>query len=162
MSTTSRPRLPAAHRPTGHASALASLWTLALVPVGVVFAAAWSIYVDTSPVLSDEERIRGWGTVVRELPGTLSLLAVVGAGLALAVRAGRLGDKRRAALAIGLHGAALFVVLLIVMNGSAENIMTTRPSTVKWLLLPVQVAAAGAAVWAARRSAGVSAQSQPR
>ena len=39
-----------------------------------------------------------------------------------------------------LHGAALFFVLLVVLNGSAENIMTTRPSTVKWMLLPLQAA----------------------
>ena len=161
MSIASRPGFPLAHRTTAQKYALASLWTLALVPVGIVFAAAWAIYVDTSPTLSDEERVRGWGTVVRELPSSLFLLAVVVTGFALAVRAGRLGERRRAATAIGLHGAALFFILLVVMNGSAENIMTTRPATVKWLLLPVQVAVTGVAVWTARRSAGVGVQSQP-
>lgn len=39
--------------------------------------------------------------------------------------------------------------------------MTTRPATVKWLFLSVQVAVTGAAVWTARRSAGVGVQSQP-
>ncbi|MFM7263585.1 MAG: hypothetical protein ACKO1X_07550 [Acidimicrobiales bacterium] len=99
--------------------------------------------------------------MVRELPSPLFLLAVVVTGFALAVRAGRLGERRRAATAIGLHGAALFFILLVVMNGSAENIMTTRPATVKWLFLSVQVAVTGAAVWTARRSAGVGVQSQP-
>ena len=161
MSIASRPGFPAAHRTTAQKYALASLWMLALVPVGIVFAAAWAIYVDTSPTLSEDERVRGWGTVVRELPSSLFLLAVVVTGFVLAVRAGRMGERRRAATAIGLHGAALFFILLVVMNGSAENIMTTRPATVKWLLLPAQVAITGAAVWMARRSAGVGAESQP-
>ena len=161
MSIASRPGFPAAHRTTAQKYALASLWTLALVPVGIVFATAWAIYVDTSPTLSDEERIRGWGTVVRELPSSLFLLVVVVTGFVLAVRAGKMGEKRRSATAIGLHGAALFFILLVVMNGSAENIMTTRPATVKWLLLPVQVLVTGVAVWTARRSAGIGAESQP-
>ena len=51
------------------------------------------------------------------------------------------------------RAAALLAVLLIVGNGSAENIMTTRPSTVKWLMFPTQIAIAGLAVFVARRSA---------
>lgn len=52
-----------------------------------------------------------------------------------------------------LHGAALFFVLLVVLNGSAENIMTTRPSTVKWMLLPLQAGVAVAAVRLSLRAA---------
>lgn len=52
------------------------------------------------------------------------------------------------------HGAALFVASLIVLGGSAENVMTTRPATVKWILLPIEVGIAlGSVAWA-RRSAG--------
>lgn len=129
-----------------------SVWLLAGVPVGLVWLVVWAVRVDTSPTLSDIDRIRGWGTVVRELPATVPLISVPLAGLALAVVAGRAGAVVRARLAIWLHGAALFFVLLVVMNGSAENIMTTRPSTVKWLLLPVQAAIVGGAVWGARRA----------
>ena len=83
---------------------------------------------------------------------TGSRLGAVSMWLLLAVLAGRSGAVARARLAIWLHGSALLFVLLVVMNGSTENIMTTRPATVKWLLLPVQVALAGGAVWGARRA----------
>lgn len=118
----------------------ASLLMLVGVPIGLVVSAVWSTIVKTSPMVADDERIRGWGTVVRELPGTAVLFAVVGVGLALAVRSGRAGSEAEARRAILWHGAALFFVLLVIVNGSAENIMTTRPATVKWLLLPAQVA----------------------
>ena len=120
---------------------------LAGVPVGIVFLVVWATYVKTSPTLSDTERIRGWGTVVRELPATLFLFAVPFVGLVLAVRAGQLGSKNSAFRAIWLHSVALFFILLVVLGGSAENIMTTRPATVKWVLFPVEAAiAVGSAV----------------
>jgi len=115
---------------------------LAGVPVGIVFLVVWATYVKTSPTLSDTERIRGWGTVVRELPATLFLFAVPFVGLVLAVRAGQLGLKTSALRAIWLHSVALFFILLIVLGGSAENIMTTRPATVKWVLFPAEIAVA--------------------
>lgn len=127
------------------------MWMLAGVPVGLVFLVMWATMVDTSPALADEERVRGWGTVVREMPATAFLLAVPVTGLLLAVRGGRRGAPEQARTAIWLHGAALFFVLLVVMNGSAENIMTTRPSTVKWLLFPLQASLTTVAVVVARR-----------
>ena len=125
---------------------------LVTVPMGLVFVAVWGVVVDTSPTLSDEDRIRGWVTVWRELPATLFLLLGPALGLALAVMAGRRGATDAALRAIWMHGVALFFALLVVLNGSAENIMTTRPSTVKWLLLPVQLGIAGFSVVMARRS----------
>lgn len=127
------------------------MWMLAGVPVGLVFLVMWATMVDTSPALGDEERVRGWGTVVREMPATAFLLAVPVTGLLLAVRGGRRGAPEQARTAIWLHGAALFFALLVVMNGSAENIMTTRPSTVKWLLFPLQASLTTVAVVVARR-----------
>ena len=124
-----------------------SFWVLIGVPVGIVFLVVWATYVKTSPTLSDTERIRGWGTVVRELPATLFLFMVPFVGLVLAVRAGQLGSKSLAFRAIWLHSVALFFILLVVLGGSAENIMTTRPATVKWVLFPVEAAiAVGSAV----------------
>jgi hypothetical protein len=125
------------------------------VPIGIVVAATWATIVKTSPSVADDERIRGWGTVVRELPATLFLLAIVAIGLTLAVRAGRAGNAVEARRAIMWHGAALLLILLIVMNGSTENIMTTRPATVKWLLLPLQVGVVYVVVTFCRRSASV-------
>lgn len=119
-----------------------SFLMLAGVPVGIAFLVLWATFVKTSPTLSDTERIRGWGTVVRELPATLFLFMVPFVGLVLAVRAGQLGSKSLALRAIWLHTVALFFILLIVFGGSAENVMTTRPATVKWLLFPVEIAIA--------------------
>lgn len=130
-----------------------SVWLLAGIPVGVAWLTVWAVRVDTSPTLSAEDRVRGWGTVARELPATVPLVAVPLLGLLLAVRAGRLGEVRRARTAVWLHGAALFFVLLVVLNGSAENIMTTRPSTVKWMLLPLQAGVAVAAIRLSLRAA---------
>lgn len=132
------------------------MWMLAGVPVGLVFLVMWATMVDTSPALGDEERVRGWGTVVREMPATAFLLAVPVTGLLLAVRGGRRGAPEQARTAVWLHGAALFFVLLVVMNGSAENIMTTRPSTVKWLLFPLQASLTTVAVVVARRRLAVA------
>ena len=129
-----------------------SLAMLITVPVGLVFIAVWGVVVDTSPTLSDEDRIRGWVTVWRELPATLFLLLGTVFGSVLAVMAARRGAKDAALRAIWMHGVALFFALLVVLNGSAENIMTTRPSTVKWLLLPAQLGIAGFSVVMARRS----------
>ncbi len=136
-----------------HADRLAkwSLMTLVGIPVGLVFLTFWAVWVDTSPTLSDDERIRGWETVVRELPATLFLLGVVFVGMALAVRGGRHGAITAALRAIWFHGAALFFVLLVVMNGSAENIMTTRPAIVKWLMFPSQIVLVALVVLAARK-----------
>ena len=123
-----------------------SLFMLVGVPVGIVFSVVWATLVKTSPTVADEERIRGWGTVIRELPATLFFAAVHVAGFGLAIRAGREGEVDGAKHAIVWHGIALFIVLLIVVNGSIENIMTTRPATVKWLLFPGQIAITAAAV----------------
>ncbi|CAB4656893.1 unannotated protein [freshwater metagenome] len=130
-----------------------SLYVLAGVPLGIVFLAVWSVLVGTSPTLSTEERIRGWESVVRELPATLTLILIVCAGIVLAIRAGRNGEVSAALQAIWLHGVGLYVVLAIVTGGSAENIMETRSSTVKWLLFPAQVVVTGLVVLAARRMA---------
>jgi len=126
--------------------------TLVGIPIGIAFAVVWATIVKTSPTVADEDRVRGWESVVRELPSTAVLAVVIVTGFVLAVRGGRAGQTDGSLRAIMWHGAALLFVLLVVMNGSAENIMTTRPSTVKWLLLPVQVAITAAAVWGARRA----------
>lgn len=136
---------------SGRKMARLSLWFLVGVPVGIVFLTFWANFVKTSPTLNAEDRIRGWSTVVRELPATLFLIAVVVIGMTLAVHATRLGAVRSGLRAITWHGAALFFVLLIIMSGSAENIMTTRPATVKWLLMPVQLGISLGSVYFARQ-----------
>jgi len=127
--------------------------TLVGIPIGIAFAVVWATIVKTSPTVADEERIRGWETVVRELPSTTVLAVVIVTGFVLAVHGGRAGEVNGSLRAITWHGAALFLVLLIVMNGSTENIMTTRPATVKWLLFPTQVGMTAAVVLYCRRRA---------
>lgn len=129
-----------------------SLWMLVGVPVGIAFSIVWATFVKTSPTLADDERVRGWETVLRELPATLFLLAIIALGLLFAVRAGRRGAVAMALRAIWFHGAALFVVLLIVVGGSTENVMTTRPATVKWVLFPFEVGVCALAVLISRRA----------
>lgn len=142
-----------AHRSQpGVAAARISLLMLLGVPVGIVFQIVWAVRVKTSPMTSSDDRIRGWGTVVRELPATLFLVAVVGSGFLLAVRAGRQGAVESAERAVWIHGAVLFFVLLIVLGGSTENIMTTRPATVKWLLFPVELGTVAVSVSVARHA----------
>ena len=129
-----------------------SVWMLVGVPAGIVFLTLWATFVKTSPTLGDEDRIRGWGTVVRELPATLFLIAIPLIGFALAVSGGRRGSENSSLRAIWLHGAALLFVLLVVLGGSTENIMTTRPSTIKWLLLPLEVGPAALGIFVSRRA----------
>lgn len=131
----------------------ASLYLLAGVPVGLLLLVMWSTFVKTSPTVDADERIRGWESVWRELPATLFLLLVCFIGLVLAVVGARRGAVPQASRLIWMYGAALFFVLLVVMNGSAETIMTTRASTVKWVLLPVQVGITALVVCIARRQA---------
>lgn len=110
--------------------------------------------MDTSLTVADADRVRGWSSVVRELPATVIFFGLLGTGLVFAVRAVHRGAVRAGLRAMWWHGAALFVASLIVLGGSAENVMTTRPATVKWILLPIEVGIAlGSVAWA-RRSAG--------
>lgn len=138
----------------GRRAARLSLLMLLGLPVGIALVSVWATYVDTSPTVADADRVRGWSSVVRELPATVIFFGLLGTGLVFAVRAVHRGAVRAGLRAMWWHGAALFVASLIVLGGSAENVMTTRPATVKWILLPIEVGIAlGSVAWA-RRSAG--------
>lgn len=140
--------------PAGRRAARTSLLLLLGLPVGIAVLSIWATYVDTSPTVSDADRVRGWESVLRELPATLLFAAFFVAGLSLAVRAVHLGALRAGLRAMWWHGAALFIGLLIILGGSADNVMTTRSATVKWALFPVEIAIALGAVALARRAAG--------
>lgn len=139
---------PVVPRPRGPGDRFGN-WALLMligIPIALIVLIIWQNVVKTSPMLNDPERIRGWSVVLRELPATLLLLVPVVTGLTLGVRAARLGATSGVA-AIWLHSVALLFVLLIVLGGSAESVMTTRSATVKWLLFPVEVGVAGGALW---------------
>lgn len=138
----------------GRRAARYSLALLSGLPIGIAALSIWATYVDTSPTVNDADRVRGWESVLRELPATVVFLAFFAAGLAMAVRAVHRGAVRAGLRAMWWHGAALFVALLIILGGSAENVMTTRPATVKWVLFPIEVGIALGAVALARRAAG--------
>lgn len=138
----------------GRRSARYSLALLLGLPIGIAVLSIWATYVNTSPTESDADRVRGWESVLRELPATILFLAFLVSGLSLAVRAVHRGAVRAGLRAMWWHGAALFVALLIILGGSAENVMTTRPATVKWVLFPLEIAIALGAVALARRAAG--------
>lgn len=140
--------------PAGRRAARSSLLLLLGLPVGIAVLSIWATYVDTSPTESDADRVRGWESVLRELPATLLFLAFFAVGLAFAVRAVHAGAVRAGLRAMWWHGGALFIGLLIILGGSAENVMTTRSATVKWFLFPIEIAVALGAVALARRSAG--------
>lgn len=140
--------------PAGRRAARYSLLLLLGLPVGIAVLSIWATYVDTSPTVTDADRVRGWESVLRELPATILFVAFFAAGLAFAVRAVHHGAVRAGLRAMWWHGGALFIGLLIVLGGSAENVMTTRSATVKWVLFPVEIAVALGAVALARRAAG--------
>ncbi|MFM8483020.1 MAG: hypothetical protein ACKOBT_06705 [Actinomycetota bacterium] len=126
--------------PAGRRAARYSLLLLLGLPVGIAVLSIWATYVDTSPTVNDEDRVRGWESVLRELPATILFVAFFAAGLAFAVRAVHHGAVRAGLRAMWWHGGALFIGLLIILGGSAENVMTTRPATVKWVLFPLEIA----------------------
>jgi|GEM_PF-2232816 len=140
--------------PAGRRAVRYSLLLLLGLPVGIAVLSIWATFVNTSPTESDADRVRGWESVLRELPATVVFLGFFVAGLSLAVRAVRRGAVRAGLRAMWWHGGALFIGLLIILGGSAENVMTTRSATVKWVLFPVEIAVALGAVALARRSAG--------
>lgn len=133
------PGLRTAQPDHGERLARRSLWMLALVPVGIFLSIVWSNIVKTSPTLDEATRVRGWESVVRDLPATLFLLAVIAIGMTIAVRAGREGATAAAKRAIRWHGIALFLILVILLGAGADNVMTTRSATVKWLLFPLEI-----------------------
>lgn len=149
-----RPVVSSERPAAGRRSARFSLVLLLGLPIGIAVSEVWANFVDTSPTVSDADRIRGWASVVRGLPATVFFLAFFVAGFVMAVRAVRQGSVGAGLRAISWHGVALFVALLIILGGSADNVMTTRSATVKWILFPVEAGIALAAVAFARRAAG--------
>ena len=114
-------------------------WLLIGVPLGLAWFIIWPGIVKTSPTTADEERVRGWASVVRELPATVPFILVPLVGMLLGALAARSGSVSRGVRALRLHAVAMVGVLLIVLGGSADNVMTTRSATVKWLLFPFEI-----------------------
>ena len=118
---------------------LVANWLLVGLPIGLAWLIIWSGMVETSPTTDDNLRVGGWESVLRELPATVPFVAVGLIGILIGTLAARSGAMTTGLRAIRLHSIALVVVLLIVLGGSADNIMTTRSASVKWLLFPIEV-----------------------
>jgi hypothetical protein len=129
------------------------MWMLLGVPAGLAWLIVWGTINKTGANVDAAERIRGWSSVVRNLPATVPFVGVVLLGLVLAVRAARLGAGPAAMRALAFHTAALLVVLLIIVMSATEDVMQTRPSTVKWMLVPAVLAVTAAVGGIARRAA---------
>ena len=150
-SSTGGGNTPPSRRPGDRPGNFALLLLLGFL-AALVSLVVWQFVVQTSAELNQPERVRGWSVVLLELPATLLLFAPVIAGLTLAVRSTRLGSRRGVA-AIWLHSLALFLVVLVVVQGSAEGIMTTSAANAAWLLFPPAACAAIAALVLCLRAA---------
>ena len=145
--------------PRNRMSAIAT-WLLVGVPVGLAWFIIWPGIVKTSPTTADADRIRGWESVVRELPATVPFIGIVVFGMFLGAKAARTGAVRRGMLAVRLHAVAMVGILLIVLGGSADNIMTTRSASVKWFLFPIDVGLPLLCYLAAKRSVATARRTQ--
>ena len=114
-------------------------WLLVGLPIGLIWLIIWSGLVKTSPTTDDTVRVRGWESVLRELPATVPFVAVGFLGMLVGTVVARSGEVSSGMRAVKRHAIALVVVLGFVFGGSADNIMTTRSASVKWLLFPIEV-----------------------
>lgn len=111
--------------------------------VALVLNGTWSLYMGTSSFGGDEdELVRGWEGVLRNLPAYLLLVGVAATGVWFATQAGIHGasSSRRALVATSL---VLLFALNSVTRDAAEVVMTTRAATVAWLLFALDAALVG-------------------
>jgi hypothetical protein len=111
--------------------------------VALVLNGIWSLYMGTSSFGGDEdELVRGWEGVLRNLPAYLLLVGVAATGVWFATQAGIHGasSSRRALVATSL---VLLFALNSVTRDAAEVVMTTRAATVAWLLFALDAALVG-------------------
>ena len=67
-------------------------WLLVGLPIGLIWLIIWSGLVKTSPTTDDTVRVRGWESVLRELPATVPFVAVGFLGMLVGTVAARLGE----------------------------------------------------------------------
>ena len=138
----------------GDRDARASLLTVFVgVPLALVAASIWALAVNIASMGGPEsDLVQGWAGVLRSIPAAILLLAVPITGFAFAVRA-----LRQAApngnLAVWVCTIGLLLVLVVIVGGTMDAMMTTRDATVKWMLFPVEVVVVAVAQLIARHFA---------
>lgn len=142
--------------PPGSGDRLA-LQALGLLVIGGAAALAvslvWGEWMKISSTLDAEDRVWGWGAVLRGLPTAVLAWSIPLAAMALAVRACRRGSASLGRIVIGLCGLVLFVISISIIGDVPETVTRAGQPGVKWLLLPLSIAIAAGSTFAALRSA---------
>ncbi len=135
-----------------------------VVLLGIVVAAAalvfWQLYMQTSDLYNEPERIYGWGALGRDLPAFALLLVPIAIGMSLSARAIQFGS-RRGRLVAGLNTVVLFGVGFWVLDAAVHELVRSAPDWVAWPLLVVAAAIAGVAFVVASRSARGNRRAEP-
>lgn len=133
---------------------------LALISfLGVVISSVilflWELYMLTSAVMNQPERITGWNALMRELPALVLLIGLVVVGLILGVHSARLGS-RRGRLAVWLLSLAVFLVLEETIGSTLEEMGSSGSIKLANSLIPAFAAAAlltlSICLWLARKA----------
>lgn len=129
---------------------------LALLVIGGAAALAvslvWGAWMKISPTLAPEDRVWGWGAVLRGLPPAILAWSVPLVAMGLAARACRQGSTSIGRVVIWLCGLVVFVVSVSVMGDVPETVTGESRPELKWLLLPISVAIAAGSTYAALAS----------
>lgn len=143
--------------PPGSGDRLASWWALGVLFVGggvaLVASVVWGEWMKISPTLDAEDRVWGWGAVLRGLPAAVLAWSIPLVAMVLAVRACRRGSASLGRIAIGLCGLVLFVVSISIIGDVPETVTGEGQPGMKWLLLPLSIAIAAGSTFAALRAA---------
>ena len=143
---------------------------LALVSfLGVVISSVilflWELYMLTSAVINQPERLTGWRAVIRELPALLLVIGFLVVGLILGVHSARLGS-RRGFVALWLLSLAVFLVLEETVGSSLEAIGSSGSIKLANSLVPAFAVAAlltlSICLWLTRRDSRTAHVRPPR
>jgi hypothetical protein len=127
--------------------------------VAILVSGIWSLFVGTASMGADEEDlVRGWAGVLRNLPGYALPVTIASLGIIFSVKAVRSGEQRGRKSLIGTS-IALLAALQSVTRDSAEVVMTTRAATMSWILFAVDVLVVACVFFIARRLSSTRAQS---
>ncbi len=126
--------------PSNRQGNLALLSFLGVV-ISSVILFLWELYMLTSAVMNQPERITGWNAFMRELPALVLVIWVLVVGLILGVHSARLGS-RRGRLAVWLLSLAVFLALEETAGSTLEEMGFSTSTKLANFLIAVFAAAA--------------------
>lgn len=119
--------------------------------VALVLNGIWSLFIGTASMGGDEEDlVRGWEGVLRNLPAYLLLVVVASIGVWFSTRAGIHGSPRARSALIATSLVLLFALSSVTRDAS-EVVMTTRAATVAWVFFAIDAVVVGLVFFAARQ-----------